>query len=261
VTDEIKKTHYDVEDIPPADVNSTLELYQQSKAVVAGGADRAERLLGEVGPVLETIYDIASANQNADMMAAVNSAWAKTQELAKIVGQQGAALTGADVAFDVLKQSRDKALDELNLILRGIEEADASLHPKLEEFEFAIVQYQEEIWIESAYEDAYEWADETIDNEFFETLDKLVKHDSMTVRHHAIRELLDLLRGEEKMNDEQKVLVGQLLKTCMPKPGSVREPIIGKPLESNRPRLADMPVTGFFEDDLEDEDFEEDEDE
>jgi hypothetical protein len=234
MTEEIKQTHYDVEDEPKADVDTTLAMYQQSKAVVAAGTARAEGLLGEAGPILETIYNIASASQDSEMMAAVDAAWAKTQELAQIVGQHNAALNGANVVIDVMKQSRDAALDELNTILKGLEEGDSSLHPLLQEFEQQIEDYSNE-W---AYEDAMEYADEIVDNQFFDTLDSLVKHESSAVRWRTVQNLVAVMRGLGDMSDEQKGLIEQLLKTCMP--------------ETLREALGLAPVIGDDDEDIED---------
>jgi hypothetical protein len=242
MTDEIKKTsHYDVEDLPPVDVDTTLALYEQSKAVVAGNAERAERLIGEAAPLLEDIYNAASAAKNSELMATVNSAWEKTQELAKMVGQQGAALTGADVALDVVMKSRDMILEELNLILKGIEEVDPSLHPKLEAFEQAVIEYEHEWMANCGYdsEQDFDYVHEQLSDDLYAQISVYVSSKSDKVREATVQNFHNLLYGGETLSEQQQQLITQLLETC-------------------RPRLADM--SGIPEE-LDDDDFEDEDDE
>lgn len=244
MTDEIQKSHSDVEDEPKADVDTSLAMYEQSKAVVAGGTERAERLLGEAGAVLEEIYNAASAAQNTDLMAQVNAAYAKTQELAQIVGQHNAALNGADVVIDVMKESRDAALDELNNLIKGLDQADTSLHPKLQEFEEYLSEMIEDDMSWYWEDTAFDRANEQQEAELYSALAQYVEHPSSGVRRAAVRNFIALIYDNKEKNAEQKELLKKLLETC-------------------RPRLSNMPgippeEAAMFEDD---DDFEDEDDE
>lgn len=222
----VEKTHYDMEDTPPADVDTTLAMYEQSKAVVANGAALSDHLLSEAGPLLEAIYNAASAAQNADLMNAASHAWDKTQELAKIVGQQNAAINGADVVIGVIKESRQKVLDELNTILKGLDENDSAVHPKLEAWREEIEEYARE-W---AYEDLmhnddseYGFDTEMLVDEVFGNIEALLADVRFIDRTRVTQKFVDIIMGYDECTDEQASLFRQLFKSL--EPAETRAPI------------------------------------
>lgn len=209
-------SHYEVEDVPAETVETQLALYQESRAMVVGGSDLAVRLLGETGPILETLYDNANAANDTEAMAAVNLIWAKTQELSGLVGKSSAALNGADHVIDVLKESRASVLNELNTIVNGLKESDLNAHPLLEQFREEIEQQVIE-W--EAYNDPYydhEFDLDEITDHIFENVEPLLDGVGFIYRREVVANLVNILMGEDAWNDAQEVLLRELFKSLAP---------------------------------------------
>lgn len=213
-----EKTHYDVEDVPPVDVETSLAMYEQSKTVVAGGVDHANHLLSEAGPLLESLFNMASAQQDEDLMAAVNSAWDKTQQLATIVSQQSAAINGADVVIGVVQQSRKAVLAELNTILKGLKDMDSDSHPLVEQFRNMVeIEAQEMMYEDMMWSgDDYDFDTEALSDSIHGSLESLLDGIGKDYHSRIFRKFTDILMGYEPWTAEQGELMQKLLASFIP---------------------------------------------
>lgn len=216
-------SHYDQEDNITETLDIKLALYQESRAVVKDGSDLAERLLGEAEPLMAALYDAAKNAGAADLMATVNDAWGKTQQLAKAIGQQDAALNGADATIAAIKESREAILKELDILKNGLKELDAEAHPLLEQFRNTI----EAEAVESAAYDYLMFADdpafdiEVIIDRVYESLEPLVEQMEGFNRinlKQCCESLVEILFGDDGWNDEQGNLLMRLLKSLQKEP-------------------------------------------
>lgn len=164
MTDKVK-THYEVEDLPPDNADTKVELYEQAAETVKDGAVVAEQIRSDAEAVLGSIFQAADQAGDTTLANRVNDVWEQVQTLTTVAVRQGAALSGANGAIGALKEQRDKVLGELKAIKEAIENFDTG-HEALSEFVEELEQSWEESstdwWYDEAFDDAHESVSDSI---------------------------------------------------------------------------------------------------
>jgi hypothetical protein len=200
------KTHYDVEDIPSADADTQLALYEQACDVVEIGD--GQRLFQALEATLREIFVEAENVGNGYLMNKINEAWEDVQRMAAIMGQQGAVLTGANNALGALKTQRDAILEELNGIIFALQEVDSD-HPRLVEYTDMIRELEMDFYAESSHQIVLDDVAASISDHLM----TILPADYSRKPYMVASDMLALLQGEKHLNDEQRALLIQLCRS------------------------------------------------
>lgn len=205
-------THYEVEDIPPNDVETQVALFEQANETVKDDVSVAERIRMDAEQVLGSIFHDADKAGNTSLANRVNDIWEQVQTLTTVAVRQGAALRGANGAISALKDQRDKVLAELKDITNAIENLDTD-HEALSEF----VETLEEGWEE---DQSYYWEEYSFDLAHDNIREEIaqVLSDKASFGWREANRLFDLLTYKpDKLTDEQLDLLKQLGETLKEK--------------------------------------------
>lgn len=198
-------SHYDLEDVPPLDGDTQIDMYISARQAVADAPVKANAALDMIGAALEELYTVAESRQDSSALLAINDAWEKVQSIAAQVGHQNAALTGADKAIEVLRNQRESLAYELEELLAAVDDLDTS-HPVLESA-FETLR-------ESADEMSYEWATERLYSDIYDTLRPIAAAVNPAASVYKLCDrLVQLLTGDRALTATQNDLLHQLIVT------------------------------------------------
>ena len=203
------QTHYDVEDMPRNDADTQVELYRQANEVVADGLKHAHDLFRKAESHLQEMFVEAENASNGDLMNRINGAYDAVQRMAALIGQQGAALNGANGAMDALLTQRDSVLHELDDLQNAIREYDFS-HAGLVDFVDELREMEMDYYADSAY-DIF---NEDLNGSVRQTIDKLFPDAEFTSANYMIAfELIMIIDGHKTPSEAQQAALLSLLKT------------------------------------------------
>jgi hypothetical protein len=202
-------TYYHQEDIPPADADTQVELYEQAREMVDTGMQDGQRLFKSIEVSLHRLFVAAENANDSQAMELINQSYDRVQHMAAIMGQQGSALTGANKAIDALKEQRDGVTQELQDLLKAIDSADID-HPKLIELHETIQEWDME------YSETYAW--DLVNEDITERIDSLLRdlmpHGGTHLSTFYIADkMLTALRGLSELDDDQKYFILELAKS------------------------------------------------
>lgn len=208
MTEQVQKPHYQVEDIPPDDVDTKLQLFEQSTDVVKGSAEAAEWLRKNAKVVLGHVFETAEKAKDTELAERVNDVWERVQAVTTIVTRQSAVIAGSKEALAALKAQRDKVIEEIKGIREALNSYDTD-HPELADYAETLQEMFEEdgatYWDEWGYDVAY--------NDVHENLNRTFCSYARMSRKVADRLTTLLLSTPGLLTNEQKDLLRQLGKT------------------------------------------------
>lgn len=204
-------THYEVEDVPPNDVDTQVQLFEQSNQTVKDGATVAEQIRTDAEQVLGSIFHDADKAGNTSLANRVNDVWEQVQTLTTVAVRQGAALNGANGAITALKDQRDKVLKELNGIKEAIRDFDTG-HEALSEFVEGLEQSWDENMTDWYYDSYFDDAYDTVREEMF-----FIFRNRVGMSNAEADVMFALLKGDELMTDEQVDLLKKFAVTLRQK--------------------------------------------
>jgi truncated hemoglobin YjbI len=145
VTDKpvIQQPHYAVEDIPPDDVDTKLQLFEQSTDVVKGSAEAADWLLKNAEIVLGEVFSAAEKAKDTELAERVNDLWSGVQTTTGFLVRQSAVITGSKETIAALKAQRDKLVADWNSVREALAGYDTD-HPELVDY----AETLQEMWQE-----------------------------------------------------------------------------------------------------------------
>lgn len=208
MTDQIQR---EVEGSPAVDVDTQLAAYEQSYEQVRGVDGRAKQLLEEAEPVLHEMYAIAEGRGDERQMELVNQSYDHVQALVNIIGQQGAALRGANAGIGTLKEHRDQILNELNTLLRAMETFEEEDHPKLEAFAEQLRDWEGEYYSEYYENVQMDAIYEMQEDNLKVILNRHLHFDSRVDLHQATKMFCKFLNDDLVPNVEQEELLQKLV--------------------------------------------------
>jgi hypothetical protein len=197
--------HYDLEDIPPQDGDTQIDLYESARAITKDAPTKAQASLDQIGAALEELYIAAQSRDDSAAMTAITDAWQRAQSIAEHVVQSGAALAGADAAVEVLRQQRESLAYELETLLQAIDDLDTS-HPTLES---AFESFRDE-----AIEQADEWASEVLYDSIYAAMKPIIVSFATEKSVYRLTDrLIQMFTGDRALTPLQQDLILQLLQT------------------------------------------------
>lgn len=197
--------HYNYEDIPPADGDTQIDMYQQARQLTLDAPIKANAAMDMIAAALEELYRAAESRADEPAMLAINDAWERTNSIVQHIVHGASALAGADIAIDTLRNQRESLAYELETLIDAINSLDAS-DPRLED---AFNTLREE-----AAEEADEWATDVLDNSMYETMRPIIREiDPQANIYKRTEWLIQLFTGDRLMTDEQRHLVTALFQT------------------------------------------------
>lgn len=212
-------THYHVEDVPPTDADTQVELYQQAREVVENGLQDGHRMFVQLEKTLSTLFTEAENVGDVHTMDLINNSWERVQRMAAIMGQQGAALTGANHAIDALTGQRDEIANELKELIKAIDNADVD-HPQLEELHQTIQEWEME------YSETYAW--DLVTEDITENVDSLLRDlmpegGTYSATYMIADKIISALRGFGELTEDQKYFIVQLAQSFdVPRQGGAK---------------------------------------
>ena len=203
------QTHYDVEDMPRNDADTQVELYRQANEVVADGLKHAHDLFKKAEAYLHELFVEAENASNGHLMSRINDTYEAVQKMAALMGQQGAALNGANSAIDAITVQRDAVLGELDDLQSAIREYDFS-HEGLVDFVDELREMEMDYYADSGYDIFNEDLNESVR----QTIDKLFPDAEFTSANYMIAfELIMIIDGHKTPSEAQQAALLSLLKT------------------------------------------------
>lgn len=201
----VTHSHYDYEDTPPADGDTQIDMYRSARALTLDAPLKANAALDMIGAALEELYAAAESRNDQPAMVAINDAWHRTQTIVQHITHDAAALAGADVAIDTLREQREAIAHELSDIVTAIAQVDAE-NPRISELVVALRQDIE------AFES--EWATQVVYESFYANLCPLIKEVNPHANaHKRVDWFLQLLKGDRLMTPEQRNIIAAFLGT------------------------------------------------
>lgn len=224
MTNQIQKPHYEVEDLPPHDVDTQIALFEQSAETVKGSAEAAQALYVNAEAVLGNAYHAAQQAQDAELAKQIDDVWEQVQGMITNIHRHGAVLHGSKETIAALKNQRDTILKELNGIKDAVANHDTT-HALLRDFVTSLEEeWNEELmWADDMWHDND--SNDYSDVEF--TLTKVVGLDTTIARKLII--LLRDVEDERNLTDEQIDLLKRLALT-LPDSDEVTEDESDEPL-------------------------------
>lgn len=107
------KSHYEVEDIPPGDLETQIALFEQATATVKGSAEAADDFCKNAEKVLGQAFDMAHEAGNMELARQINDLWDGVQRTTVDIHRQGAVIQGSKGAVIESIKQRDRVLREL----------------------------------------------------------------------------------------------------------------------------------------------------
>lgn len=219
MTTPIQKPHYQVEDVPPDDVDTQIALFEQAADTVKGSAEQSDWLLKNAEVVLGHVFKTAKDAGDTELAERVNDVWERVQTVTTIVTRQGAVIAGSKEAMAALKAQRDKVVEELKSIREALNEYDTE-HPELVDYAETLQEmWQEYDWM---YQDDYSY-DAAFDNIREDMLQTFRTRIGMT--DYQAGKAFDLIAGAPGLlTDEQIGLLKQFAATLPQAPQVVPQP-------------------------------------
>jgi hypothetical protein len=210
MTTPIQKPHYQVEDVPPDDVDTKIALFEQAADTVKGSAEAADWLLKNAEVVLGHVFETAEKAKDSELAERVNDVWERVQAVTTIVTRQGAVIAGSKEAMSALKAQRDKVVEELKGIREALGEYDTE-HPELVDYAETLQSMWEEY--DSYYDDSsYDIAFENIQEDMLQTFRTRV---GMTA--YQAEKAFDLIVGTPGLLTDEQIGILKMFAATLPK--------------------------------------------